>query len=314
MNPALRELFGRLRGGLPARWPWSRHGGMPIRSSVPHEETGWTIHRDVPLRLKNLSFEELEASVSSPGTTVGAFKIRLAGAPEARREAGNLVQQRYSSRGYQTSATMINPNVCTFAAYDEGRVAGTVSLRLDSKDDGLAADQLYRAEIDAMRIKGQKICEFTRLAVDASAVSRPVLAGLFHTVYLCARNVRGYDFVVIEVNPRHVGYYRRSLGFEILGEERHNLRVDAPAVLMGMSFRKIGENMHRYAGKGKRAPTPSAGTTRMGITKAAMQRSFYVYGFSPAEEAGILVRLRSIDRQSSRRPKAEMGYRTQAST
>ena len=43
---------------------------------------------------------------------------------------------------------------------------------------------------------------------------------------------------------------------------------------MGMSFRKIGENMHRYAGKGKRAHTPSAGTTRMGITKAAMQRSF----------------------------------------
>ena len=103
-----------------------------------------------------------------------------------------------------------------------------------------------------MRAKGLKICEFTRLAVDASAVSRPVLAGLFHTVYLFARNVRGYDFVVIEVNPRHVGYYRRSLGFEILGEERHNLRVNAPAVLMGMSFRKIGENMHRYAGKGTR--------------------------------------------------------------
>jgi hypothetical protein len=102
-------------------------------------------------------------------------------------------------------------------------------------------------------------------------------------------------------NPRHVGYYRRSLGFEILGEERHNLRVNAPAVLMGMSFRKIGENMHRYAGKETRATRASAGATRMGVTKAAMQRSFYVYGFSPAEEAGILVRLRRIDRQSARR-------------
>ena len=287
MNPGFRELLGRLRGGLPGRWPWSRHGGSPIRSSVAHDETGWTVHRDVPLRLKNLSFEQLESSIGSPGTAVGAFKIRLAGAVETRREAGNLVQQRYSSRGYQTSATMINPNVCTFAAYDEGRVAGTVSLRLDSKEDGLNADQLYRAEIDAMRAKGQKICEFTRLAVDASAVSRPVLAGLFHTVYLFARNVRGYDFVVIEVNPRHVGYYRRSLGFEILGEERHNLRVNAPAVLMGMSFRKIGENMHRYAGRGTRSHPPNEGATRMGMTtKAAMTRSFYVYGFSPAEEAG----------------------------
>ncbi len=313
MNAGLRGLLGRLRGGLPARWPWSRNGHVPIRPSVPYDETGWTVHHTVPLRLKNLSFEELESSVDSPGTAVGAFKIRLAGAPQARREAGNLVQQRYSSRGYQTSATMINPNVCTFAAYDEGRVAGTVSLRLDSKANGLAADQLYRAEIDAMRAKGQKICEFTRLAVDASAVSRPILAGLFHTVYLFARNVRGFDFVVIEVNPRHVGYYRRSLGFEILGEERHNLRVNAPAVLMGMEFRKIGENMHRYAGKGTRSHTPSAGAARVGSTKAAMTRSFYVYGFSPAEEAGILVRLRRIDRQSARRPKSESGYRTPAS-
>ena len=312
MNAGLRELLGRLRGGLPERWPWSTNGLVPIRTSVPHDETGWTVHRDLPLRLKNLSFEELESSVGSPGMAVGAFKIRLAAAPQARREAGNLVQQRYSSRGYQTSATMINRNVCTFAAYDEGRVAGTVSLRLDSRN-GLAADQLYRAEIDAMRDNGQKICEFTRLAVDASAVSRPVLAGLFHTVYLFARNVRGFDFVVIEVNPRHVGYYQRSLGFEILGEERHNLRVNAPAVLMGMSFRKIGENMHRYAGKGSRPHTPSAGATRVGVTKAAMQRSFYVYGFSPAEEAGILVRLRRIDRQSARRPKSESGYGTPAS-
>jgi hypothetical protein len=51
----------------------------------------------------------------------------------------------------------------------------------------------------------------------------------------------------------------------------------------------------------------------MGVTKAAMQRSFYVYGFSPAEEAGILVRLRRIDRQSARRPKPDTGYRTPAS-
>ena len=116
--------------------------------------------------------------------------------------------------------------------------------------------RLYRAEIDAMRAKGQKICEFTRLAVDASTVSRPVLAGLFHTVYLFARNVRAFDFVVIEVNPRHVGYYRRSLGFDILGEAGRNLRVNAPAVLMGMSFRKICDNMHRYAGRGARPRMP----------------------------------------------------------
>mgnify|MGYP003693665941 CR=1 FL=1 len=58
----------------------------------------------------------------------------------------------------------MNPNVWTFAAYDEGRLAGTVSLRLDSPE-GVAADALYRAEIDAIRRDQHRVCEFTRLAV-----------------------------------------------------------------------------------------------------------------------------------------------------
>jgi len=311
MKARLHELLGRIRGGQPARWPWSRHRTADVPASVPHDDTGWTVHRDVALRLKNLSLEDLGSSLGNPGTAIGAFKIRIAGAPIARHDAGNLVHKRYASRGYQTSATMVTPSVCTFAAYDEGRVAGTLSLRLDS-EDGLAADELYRAEVGALRVKGHKVCEFTRLAVDASRVSRPVLAGLFHTVYLFAREVRGFDFVVIEVNPRHVGYYRRSLGFDVLGPERHNPRVNAPAVLMGISFRKIADNMHRYAGKGTRSSTSRAGMTRTGVartemaretmtrtgmTRTGVTRSFYVYGFSPAEEAGILARLRRIDRK-----------------
>ena len=53
MNPGLRELSDASAADY-------RHDGrgpgtarMPIRSSVPHDETGWTVHRDVPLRLKN---------------------------------------------------------------------------------------------------------------------------------------------------------------------------------------------------------------------------------------------------------------------
>ena len=36
----------------------------------------------------------------------------------------------------------------------------------------------------------------------------------------------------MEVNPRHVRYYQRCLGFRQLGEVRQCLRVDAPAVLL----------------------------------------------------------------------------------
>ena len=169
-------------------------------------------------------------------------------------------------------------NVCTFAAYDEGRIAGTLSLRLDSTD-GLAADEIYRTEIDMVRGAGLRICEFTRLAVDVSGASKSVLAGLFHTAYLYAKKLQGFDSVVIEVNPRHVGYYRKVLGFVILGSERLNPRVSAPAVLMGMPFEEIARRLHTHAGV---------------ATPASKSSSLFAYGFSPAEEAGILGRLRAL--------------------
>ena len=279
MKQGLQRLLETVRGKRWMRRPLSKRSVSDRAEWVPHDDTGWTVHRDVALRMRNRRFEEPAITVPDPGSRVGAFKIRVAGPSQARRDAGSLVQQLYARRGYRTAATVVNESVCTFAAYDEGRLAGTVSLRLDSKD-GLAADGLYRAEIDMLRARKHRICEFTRLAVDASRVSKPVLAGLFHTVYLFAREVRGFDFVVIEVNPRHVGYYRRSLGFEVIGPERHNERVDAPAVLMGVSFAAIGENLHHYAHSDRHA---------------AASRTLYVHGFSAAEEVGVLRRLQRLD-------------------
>ena len=247
-------------------------------ATLPGGRTGWTVHRDVALRLKNISVAEPGAPPDDPGREVGAFKIRLAGSLQVRWDAGSLVEQRYAGKGYRTSATPASPNVCTFAAYDEGRLAGTVSLRLDSTD-GLAADEIYGQEIDTLRGAGHRVCEFTRLAVDVSRVSKPVLAGLFHTVYLYATKLRNFDFVVIEVNPRHVAYYRKALGFKAIGTERHNPRVQAPAVLMGMSFEEIADHLHRHVGTAGRAPK---------------SHSLYEYGFSPVEEAGILGRLQTL--------------------
>ena len=279
MKKRLGRLVERVRSGRWARWPALIEADADRVKSLPTDRTGWTVHRDVALRLQPLGIAERQASLDDPDAEIGAFKIRLAGPPEARRDADALVQNRYARRGYLTSATLVNANVCTFTAYDEGRLAGTVSLRLDS-NEGLAADELYRAETDALRREGRRICEFIRLAVDTTRGSQPVLAGLFHTVFLFARKLRGFDFVVIEVNPRHVEFYRRGLGFDVIGAQRHNPRVDAPAVLMGVSFRAIGDSLKRNAGKGPRAATA---------------RNLYTFGFSPAEEAGILGRLRSLD-------------------
>jgi hypothetical protein len=107
-----------------------------------------------------------------------------------------------------------------------------------------------------------------------------VLAALFHTVFLFAQKLRGFDYAVIEVNPRHVGYYQRALGFAVIGGKHHNHRVNAPAVLMGVSFADIASKLERHAGK---------------ATRAAMARNLIVHGFSPTEAEGILRRLRMLD-------------------
>jgi hypothetical protein len=227
MKDPLDKLFQTMRGKRPACWPWSR--AAERGAALPGDRTGWTVHGDIALRLKQVSAGAHEAS----GGEIGTFKIRL---------------------------------------------AGTVSLRLDSPE-GLAADGLYRAEIDAIRRDGLKVCECTRLAVDTSRLSQPVLAGLFHTVYLFARRIRDFDVLVIEVKPRHVGFYHRSLGFEVVGDERHNARVGAPAVLPGMPFSAIADHLRRHAGGASRGPAA---------------RGLYAHGFSAIEEAGVLFRLRAL--------------------
>jgi hypothetical protein len=276
----LGKLFERIRRKPPLRWPWSapRPGDRP--SWLPESRTGWTVHRDVALRLRNLGVGEREPAFDVAQFETDAFKIRIAGPPEARREAGTFVHQRYVGKGYLTSATLVNAHVCTFSAYDEGRLAGTLSLRLDSPGEGLAADALYRVEVALLRGEGRRICEFTRLAVETAQASPPVLAALFHTVFLFAQKVRGFDFALIEVNPRHVGFYRRALGFAVIGARRHNTTVNAPAVLMGVSFDAIADRLRRHAGK---------------ATRHSGARNLYQHGFSPEEEAGILLRLRALD-------------------
>ena len=245
----------------------------------PATTTGETVFLDRrPLRFRSLTIAEPDLSeLEAPEGFHGGFKIRVAKIGGRRREAGKLVERRYAGRGY-TIPSVHDERLSTFIAYDEGQLVGTVSIRLDS-EEGLSADELYRKELDALRSVGARLCEFTRLAIDKTAASKPVLAGLFHTAYLYASVIRGYTHAVIEVNPRHVAFYGRALRFDPIGAERLNARVNAPAVLLCARFSNIGEGIGKFAG---RPDAQGAG------------RSLFVYGFPPEDEPGVLRRLREL--------------------
>lgn len=195
-------------------------------------------------------------------------------------EALGLVERRYGDRGLNIGRERYSCRdqdgdiVCT--ARDEGRIVGTLSVRFDGTG-GLHADLLFKQELDGWRAEGVKLCEFGGLAVDKhSHEPKRVLAQIFHLGYLHAHRRAGCERLVIEVNPRHVGFYRRCLGLVPRTAARHNPRVNAPAVLMSIDLAEVREQISLWGGHPE---------------SLASARSLYPLAWGAAAEATMLARL-----------------------
>lgn len=227
--------------------------------------------------LASLSIEHGEkegAPQASPEEEM--FKIRLATSKDRRESASLLIQKMYSWRGYAAdSPAAHDPNRITLVANQGDVMIGTLSIGFDSPS-GLLADEMYKAEIDTLRAQGSQVGELIKLAVDRDLRSMQVLAALFHLAYIYGRNIHNLTDAVIEVNPRHIGFYKMMLGFELLGEEKMCPRANAPAVLLRLKADFIIRQIQKFGGLGD---------------KARGERSLYPYFFSPDEEAGITHRL-----------------------
>lgn len=204
------------------------------------------------------------------------YKIRNADSSRQRNSASNLISRMYASRGYLSSALPDDsqPSRITLVASDHESTVGTISIGVSS--DSLQVGTLFPDEVDALRQAGSSVCEFTTLAMDHVVRSSRVLGSLFHVAYIYAHRVMDFDTLLIEVNPRHVRFYERMLGFEVMGQRRHCPRVDAPAVLLGIRLGYIREMVERFGGQSQCSP---------------VERSLYPNFFSPAEEESLVRRL-----------------------
>lgn len=241
------------------------------------DEWDRTIIAVSPYVLKDMSLSSVSGEdVSEPATVKEQhFKIRLAHSDERVNNASLLVQRLYSRRGYDVPGLKKMPDRITLIASQDDMVVGTLTLGIDS-GKGLSADENYKAEVDRLRAENRQICELTKFAVDQARGSKRVLAGLFHIAYIYARVLNERTDVVIEVTPRHAPFYRRSLGFEQIGEERLNTRVHTMGVLLWMDIAHMDRQIERFGGQAE---------------KAKGERSLYPYFFSKADEAGITQRL-----------------------
>ncbi len=207
-------------------------------------------------------------------TQADEFKIRLATGDDRVQQASFLVRKRYAEAGYVAASggrPRGRPAEITLLSYLNEQVVGTLTVGLDV-GQGLYADELYQDEIDRLRGRGCKVAEFTKLAVDTKRASKQVLASLFHIAYIHLRRIWRYTDMVIEVNPDHVDFYKRMLGFDDFGPQRHCARVNAPAVLLWLEAAKVDEWIENYGGKPE---------------LAKQVRLLYPYFFSPNKDREI---------------------------
>ena len=207
------------------------------------------------------------------------FTIRAADSNGERSSASILVKRMYEKRGYAT--TSLNKydgsSRITLIASEGENTLGTITIGFDTPT-GLLVDDLFCDEVSKLRGAGREVCEFTKLAMDNVVRSKRVLASLFHVAYLIAHRINGIHDLMIEVNPRHVLYYEKMLGFEVMGAEKLNTRVNAPAVLLCLQLSHAKDQIAKFGGKPE---------------FSASERSLYPYFFSAAEESGIIGRLQT---------------------
>ncbi len=251
-------------------------GMFKAMPAVRHTHAGDTI-MELP-SMHSLRQRELELTnsrVDSPSANESTFKIRVANDNRRRKDASALIHERYGWRGYKTEELREDAHRMTIIAYEGDSKVGTLSIGMDGPD-GLLSDALYKSEIDDIRATGRKVCEVIKFAVDTEAYSVNTLAALFHTVFIFAYRIRGFDDVVVEVNPRHARFYQRGLGFRQIGEQRMNQRVMAPAVLLHCEFAHVAAKLEAVSAM----PMPRQN-----------DKTLYPYCLTPQEEEYIRNRL-----------------------
>lgn len=161
---------------------------------------------------------------------------------ESLEKVFRLAYDVYSEKGYafqhetkmETSVFDANDKtLILMVENDKNEIIGSMSLYYD---DGklLPADSIFNEELNSLRNQGIKFAEVSRFVVRQDYQhQKDILISLINTIFIHAFRIMKIDEFVIEVNPRHVDYYKKLLGFVQFGNVKECPRVNnAPAVLL----------------------------------------------------------------------------------
>jgi ribosomal protein S18 acetylase RimI-like enzyme len=177
---------------------------------------------------------------------LATLDVGLAADTHTLDEAFRLVHDQYAWRGYidpvpsgrRVTVYHALPSTRIFAALSGGKVVGTLTLLQDSVLP-LPMEELYAAELDALRQDGRQVGEVSALATDRACrrAGLEVVVRLMRALVIYAAELARLDDLCIAVNPRHVDFYQRYLRFQRLGALRAYRKVKgAPAVALRLDL------------------------------------------------------------------------------
>ena len=175
---------------------------------------------------------------------------------DVREQAYHLVYEQYLARGYtrsKKSGLWLSlydglEDTTTLVIEKENEVVRTLTLVPDGPM-GLPADDLFRDLLDNLRAVG-RLGEVSAFAVNPERGGRidSAIALINAAALLGTRH--GLTHFVITVNPRHVSFYRRGLGFQPVGEQRSYDKVDgAPARLLVADLKEAIRGLRMRPGR-----------------------------------------------------------------
>ena len=176
-----------------------------------------------------------------PVDTWGEVVYKIASHRDELYASFGLVYEAYVRAGLSTrhpyrmrvTPYHLLPTTEVFIAVKEGEVIASVSLIRDG-ELGLPMESIYGKETARYRGHGSSLAEVSCLAdcQTGQGCSTSVVVRLISLMLQSAKR-RGVDQLLIAVHPRHVKFYERFIGFEVIGEEKpYGTVCDHPAVAM----------------------------------------------------------------------------------
>jgi len=218
---------------------------------------------------------------------------RLASTIEEWVKALRLVYQVYQQTGlwgpnrYQLRVTPYHllPSTDVFVATEHATVVASATLVRDGLL-GIPAEATYQREIRDHRSKKRVFGEITCLVMKGGEQGElNLFLSLLRLVVQYARYTEHLDEVFLAAHPRHISFYQRVLGFDVVGDIRDCPGLNnAPMVLLVLDMMSL-PTKHSRANAilfGNRLPPEQLWPARLPLDQRRLLEPFVDKRFYPA--------------------------------